>query len=231
MSNEFNMIIKRAFTELYPEKEFNYISKIKYSGKFGDYNANIRSRGNIIEIGMSKKWKDIGDEIKIGLIQHLLMRMFKHKKNTFYTDLYEGFVKNLGKYTPATNVDSVLKESFDRINKKYFNELVELPNMKFGQESIRQLGVYNYHNDTITISSILKEHPDIMEYVMYHELLHKKESFQSKNGQMRYHTPKFKALEKEFENQEEIENKIKKVIKITRKKKVKESFIKTLFSL
>lgn len=221
-------LTKKAFTELYPEKSYIYSSKIKYSGKFGDYNANIRKSAGMIEIGMSKKWKDIGEEIKIGLIQHLLMRMFKQKKSTLYTELYESFVKNLGKFTLVTKVDSVLKESFERLNSKYFNGMVEIPNMKFGQDSIRQLGVYNYHNDTITISSLLKEHPDIMEYVLYHELLHKKESFQTKNGQMRYHTTKFKDMERKYENWEEMENKIKKLV---RKKKPKENFINKFFSL
>ncbi|MBT3303965.1 M48 family metallopeptidase [Candidatus Woesearchaeota archaeon] len=221
-------LIKKAFTALYPEKEFNYISKIKYSGKFSDFNANIRRQGNFIEIGLSKKWKDIGEEIKIGLIQHLLMRMFKQKKSTLYTELYESFVRNLSKYTPITKTDPMLKESFDRVNIKYFNELMDLPNLRFGQASIRQLGAYNYHNDTITISTILKDDLNILDYVMYHELLHKKESFQSKNGQLRYHTTQFKALEKQFENWQEIEAKIKQLV---RKKKVKKNFIKNFFPL
>jgi len=219
-------LVKKAFTQLYPEKQYRYNSKIKYSGQFSDYNANIRKTGFDIEIRMSKKWRDIGEEVRIGLIQHLLMRMFKNKKETLNTELYEGFIRNLAKFTPTTEVDGILRESFERLNLKYFNGLLEMPNMKFGQASIRQLGVYNYHNDTITISSVLKEHPDIMEYVLYHELLHKKESFQSKNGQMRYHTTKFKSEERKFEGWEEIEKKIKHL----NKRKTK-SFIKDLFSL
>ena len=56
-------LIEKAFRELYPDKEFQYIPVIKYSGKFSGFNANIRLGINKIEMHMSKvfiprKWND-----------------------------------------------------------------------------------------------------------------------------------------------------------------------------
>ena len=35
-------IMEQAFTELYPEKQFNYVPVLNYSGRFKGYNANLR---------------------------------------------------------------------------------------------------------------------------------------------------------------------------------------------
>lgn len=212
-------MIKEAFTNLYPEKEFKFIPKIRYSGRFGDFNASIKKYNEILEVNLSSKWKDIGDEIKIGLIQHLLMRLFKDKKETMYTELYSQFVKKLADYTPKTSVNPVLEESFRRVNEKYFNGSVEMPNLRFGTSSTTQLGSYNYNNDTVTISTIFNGYNELIDFIMYHELLHKKEKFSSKNGNMRFHTKRFRNLEKEFENQKEVEKKLTSFLKGKRKKK------------
>ncbi len=213
------MIIKEAFVNLYPNKEFNFTTKLNYSKRFKEFNANLKRVGNNIEMNLSYEWKDIGREIQMGLIQHLLMRLFKAKKETIYTDLYHNFIKNLGKYTPITESNPILVDSFNRINEKYFQGLMEQPNLKFGQYSTTQLGVYNFHDDTITISSIFTEEPELLDYIMYHELLHKKEKFTAKNGTMRYHTTNFRKLEKQFENFNEVERKVN--ILVRSKKKVK----------
>jgi len=205
-------MIKKAFKDLY-NKEFYYTSKIKYSKKFTAYNANIRKRGNYIEVHASHLWKDIGEEIQIGLIQHLLMKLFKDKKDTFYTKLYSDFIRKLADYTPKTLSDPQLEESFNRINAKYFNELMEIPNLQWGKNSTTQLGLYNYHNDTVTISSIFKKHMDIVDYILYHELLHKQEKFKSKNGRSHHHTPRFRKLEKEYEDYKLMEGRITKIVR------------------
>ena len=86
------------------------------------------------------------------------------------------------------------------INDKYFLGLIELPNLKFGKNSFTKLGSYSYASDTITISSALKHDFELLDYVMHHELLHKKHQFNSKNGRSYHHTALFRKKEKEFEN-------------------------------
>ena len=69
-------IIERAFRDLYPEKNYSYSGKIKYSGKFKDYNANVRLNSFSKEIifSLSKNWKSISPDIKMGLLQELMIQ-------------------------------------------------------------------------------------------------------------------------------------------------------------
>ena len=210
-------MIEKAFKELYPNEEFNHIADLKYSRQFSAYNANIRLYNNTIEVRMCVNWKDIGEEIQIGLIQHLLQKILKRKKqDTFYTNLYSNFIKNLADATPKTLADPILVESFNRVNNEYFQGGMQIPNLKWGTNSYRQLGLYNYQNDSITISSIFKEHSQVTDYILYHELLHKQEKFTHKNGRSHHHTKRFRELERQFKDQTLMEEKIKHIIRNSR---------------
>ncbi len=202
-------LIEESFTRLFPERLFNYSTDIKYSGKFKDYNANIRRNSYKIQLSLSKSWRHINKEIKIGLIQSLLLKIFKEKKNTTNIDIYNYFIKKLHISAPKTESHPILEDSFNRVNEKYFYNIIEQPNLCWGTDSIRKLGSYEYQTDTITISRIFESEPELLDYVMYHELLHKKHKFYHKNGRNYHHTKTFKTAEKQFENSARIESKIR----------------------
>ena len=73
---------EEAFEQLFPEKEKKFLLSAKFSGKFNDYNANIRMFNNNIRVNLSKKWRKVNKEITIGLIQSLLLRLFKEMQQT-----------------------------------------------------------------------------------------------------------------------------------------------------
>ena len=75
-------LIQESFQRLYPGIAFDYTPKLEYNRRLSDFNANISydKRNKIIKINLNLQWKDIDDEIKIGLIQHLLSKIFKSKK-------------------------------------------------------------------------------------------------------------------------------------------------------
>ena len=62
-----------------------------------------------------------------------------------------------------------------------------------------------YATDTVTLSKALAHDLELVDYVMYHELLHKKHKFTSKNGKSRHHTKEFRIAEKRYPNQELME--------------------------
>ena len=200
--------------------EENYNITIEYNNKFTPYNANVTKRGNEIKFKLSKKWKGVSKQIQIGLIQHLLIKILKIKKTkTVNTELYSTFLKNLHLSTEKQEIDEELEKAFNRVNQKYLNNLLETPNLKWGRKSSTQLATYNYHTDTIVISTIFKNEPiEVLEYVLYHEMLHKHLKFYETEKKVIYHSPKFKEMEKNFENQEQIE---KQMQKIARKNKYK----------
>ncbi|MAE42657.1 hypothetical protein CMO93_02710 [Candidatus Woesearchaeota archaeon] len=206
-------IITDAFEDLFPDKNIkDYNFSIKYTDRFKPYNANVKYRKNFFEFNLSKKWKRVSREIQIGLLQGLLLKIFKEKKNTFNIDLYNSFMKKIHIAVPKTKTDPVLEDSFNRINENYFFGLIEKPNLEW-HDSIRRLGTYEYGSDAISISKILQADMDVLDYVMYHEILHKKHKFHSKNGRSYHHTKEFREKEKQFENSNEMEERIKTLVR------------------
>ena len=75
-------LIRESFQRLFPNKEWNYQEDMEYNRRLSNFNANISLRRDKIKVNLNLEWKDIDDEIKIGLIQHLLLKIFKKKGNT-----------------------------------------------------------------------------------------------------------------------------------------------------
>ena len=211
-------LAEQAFNELFPEKNLQeYTFKIKYTDKFKPYNANVRCTKNSFHFNLSRKWKTVSKEIQIGLMQGLMLKLFKENKKTMNIDLYNSFMKNLHISIPKVINDAVLGESFNKVNEKYFFGLIEKPNLTW-HNSIRRLGSYEYGSDTISISKILTADEDLLDYVMYNEMLHKKHKFHNRNGRTFHHTREFRQIEKEFENSVEMEERIKGLVRQKRRK-------------
>ncbi len=219
-------LVERAFILLYPKKDLSkYKFTLKYSGRFSKYNGHVKYGLGGYDFHISKEWRHVSDEIQIGLLQHLMQKVFKTKVKTVHQDLYDGFIKNVHIAIPKDKVDSDLKECFDRVNEKYFLGVVEMPNLVFGKKTFRKLGSYEYSTDTITISKVFEgiddENIRLLDYIMFHEMLHKVHKFKTVNGRSMHHTGKFKFAEKQFEGHKTIE---KEVSKFLRKKKLKSYF-------
>ena len=222
---KMSSLIKESFQQLYPDKELNYNFSLKYSRKFKPYNANVKLRGNNLIFNLSKEWKKISKEIQIGLIQELTIKILKESnasersetrsqltKKTMNMELYNLFMKNVHIAVPKTKKDEILEASFDRINEAYFNGMLDKPNLQWGNVSISKLGSYEYGSDTITISTIFRnERQELLDYVMHHEMLHKKLKFQSKNARNLHHSNEFKKIEAKFLNRDLMEKEIAKL--------------------
>ena len=205
-------LIQEAFQELYPEKELKYSISLKYSRKFKPYNANVKLRNNNLMFNLSRDWKKISKEIQIGLIQELMTKILHDRKKTINIELYNLFIKNVHLAVPKTKTDKILEESFNRINEIYFNGMLDKPNLQWGSESLSKLGSYEYGSDTITISTIFKDaNQQLLDYVMYHEMLHKKFKFQNRNERNIHHSNEFKKMEAKFENRELLEREISRL--------------------
>ncbi|MBN1156845.1 M48 family metallopeptidase [Candidatus Woesearchaeota archaeon] len=212
-------MIQHAFKELFPEREFKYCSKLRYSARFNDYNANIRLSGNELTINLSRKWKGVSRDIQLGLIQSLMAKLFKSTTRTMSMDLYEIFLKNAHISAPKTELEPLLLESFNRVNEKYFNGLIDTPNLRFGQNSRRKLGSYEYGSDTVTVTNLFRNAPaELIDYIVYHELLHKKHKFKTTNNRSIHHSSEFRSDEKQFDDKD-IEKKLKNFLSKQRMRK------------
>jgi predicted metal-dependent hydrolase len=183
----------------------NRLVVLNYSGHFNNYNANVRYSRTKVEFNLSRLWKNVDEDIQKGLIESLIVRMYKLRGiKTPNMLLYENFMKGLSKYAKKHRYDPQIEKSFNRVNEKFFEGMMEKPNLVFGNETFRKLGSYEYGTDTVYISTIFKDLPEdtddkkYLDYVVYHELLHKKHTFNVKNGRHQAHTTAFRNDERKF---------------------------------
>jgi len=213
------MNIQQAFTEVYPTKQFNYTTEVTFSGKFKPYNARIRLRNNHLHFSVSNEWKTVDEDITKGLVQSLLLRLFGGKQATLNIQLYNSFLKKLPSVTERKQSEPMLTESFQRVNEQYFFSTMDQPTLVWGQKSTRTLAHYNLHIDTITMSTIFTDAPiHLRDYVMYHEMLHKKHQF-SGSARRQFHTPAFRADERMFKNAEQCEKELNAFIRPRQRKR------------
>lgn len=211
-------IIQESFQRLFPEKELNQQTELEYNRRLADFNANIYYTAYKIKVNLNLQWKDIDKEIKIGLIQHLLLKMYKKRGHTSNIDLYNNFIKNIPILTPKTKSDPALETSFERVNQLFLSNSVEKPNLTWGTASFRKLASYNFHTDTITVSTLFTEaRQEVLDYLMYHEMLHKFHKFKHTEGRSSFHSPAFKEDEKRYPNQALIEKEIESIIRKKRR--------------
>ena len=95
-----------------------------------------------------------------------------------------------------------LEEVFQRVNAVYFEGRLERPRIAWSRKlTTRKMGHYESASDTVMVSRTLDD-PSVplilVDFIMYHELLHKKLGVKV-IGVRRYgHTPEFRKAEKAF---------------------------------
>ncbi len=204
-------LAKESFEELYGVKP-RYRFYVEY-GRLKEYNAQIIKYYSNIKFKMSRRWMNVSPMIKKGLFESLFIRLFRRSKylkpkKTMSLELYNNFIKNLDLSSKVKKLDPKLLESFRRVNDVYFNNSLDCPNLRFGREAYYKLASYNFHNDTVTVSSIFKNAPEeLLDLLMYHELLHKKLKF-SGTISKRFHTKKFRDLERQFKDYNNAEKRL-----------------------
>ncbi|NOX58670.1 MAG: hypothetical protein GXP29_07405 [Planctomycetes bacterium] len=102
-----------------------------------------------------------------------------------------------------------LAASFGRVVRKYFSDAMSQPRLIWNRTvTRRKFGHYDPLTDTIMISCTLDDAgvgEFVVDFVMYHELLHKELGTDWKNGRQSVHTPEFRSREKLFELYSEAE--------------------------
>ena len=102
---------------------------------------------------------------------------------------------------------------FNKLNKEYFRGQLSQPRLVWSsRRSIRRLGYFHPEINTIAVTQKLddKNIPRMLvEYVLYHEMLHQHFGVKNHNGRRYAHTSAFRTAEKKFKHQNEAQNLIK----------------------
>jgi hypothetical protein len=95
-----------------------------------------------------------------------------------------------------------LSPLFDRLNEAYFNGSLTRPMLTWSRARTRRiLGHYDATHHAIVISRTLDARtvpPFVVEYVLYHEMLHVKHGVEHVGGRRCVHTPAFQSDERDF---------------------------------
>ncbi|OYT70395.1 MAG: hypothetical protein CFK52_11280 [Chloracidobacterium sp. CP2_5A] len=97
-----------------------------------------------------------------------------------------------------------LEKLFQRLNQRYFAGRLTRPALTWSQRRTRRtFGHYDAAHHTIVISRTLDDEripQPVVEYVLYHEMLHIKHGVTHINGRRCVHTPAFQEDERRFED-------------------------------
>ncbi|MBP6822698.1 MAG: hypothetical protein KA368_14205 [Acidobacteria bacterium] len=108
-----------------------------------------------------------------------------------------------------------LDESFTRVNAEYFGGLMPRPKLNWNRTlTARKFGHYQQSRDTVMISITLDDPAvsiRLIDFVMYHELLHKKHGSMTVNGRRMVHSPAFRTDERQFAGYEQLELELKEL--------------------
>jgi hypothetical protein len=113
-----------------------------------------------------------------------------------------------------------LDKLFDRLNRLYFDERLEKPELTWSQRRTRRiLGHHDSVHETIVISKTLdsRDVPEwFVEYILYHEMLHIKHPARIIDGRRYYHTTAFRADERRFPRYEEAQLWLERIARLSR---------------
>jgi hypothetical protein len=109
-----------------------------------------------------------------------------------------------------------LNQLFDKVNYEYFAARLVKPRLAWSQiKTYRKLGHYEPARDRVVISMSLdsaKVPQFVIEFVLYHELLHKHHGTKWVNGRRMVHTPEFRVDERKFKLYKQADGWLKKLI-------------------
>lgn len=123
------------------------------------------------------------------------------------TDAFEEILLSLEMMTAdlSTNTQGQhydLAAVFDRVNAAYFAGALSQPRLTWNKTlTHRTFGHYRFNTDTVMLSLSLDDAavpPYVVEFVMYHELLHKSLGVKLVNGRRYAHTTEFRDAERRF---------------------------------
>ena len=218
-------LAEKALAEVFPEKHESRKLSIQYHNRFSPYNANVKYSGSEIKFALSSHFRELSEEIRQGVIEYLMCKMYGKQRSSTNMDLYQSFMKHLASVARIDQKDAYLQARFQVVNDHYFNGMMSEPNLVWGKEAYRKLGHYEYASDTILISSIFQRArsdekvEQLLDFVLYHEMLHKKHQYDHTKARAQHHTKAFRDDEKKWHDKD-IEKKLSWFLSKKRLKKL-----------
>ena len=218
--NSLKTVFADAFRQITKRADLPEIHVSFYP--FAGLNHTIRLRNRSMYVRVSDLLKDAPLDVHQALAHILVAKLFKKRITPEHDQLYRQYAyqpqvlrasdlarqkRGYKRVTTALGRTHNLDKLFARLNRRYFEGELPVPVLSWSPRRSKSiLGHHDYSHDTIIISRSLDsanvpEH--VVEFVLYHEMLHVKHQPRVVNSRRIYHTAAFRADEKRFARYDE----------------------------
>lgn len=204
-------------------------------------NHTIRVRDGKVYVRIGEICRDMPLPCHRGLAYILVGKLLRKRIPAGAREVYSAYSKSdeireraaeqkrsRGRKVVTTSKGSVydLDEIFDALNRKYFADSIRRPVLTWSaRKTYRILGHHDATHDHVAISKSLdsRDVPRyIVEYVLFHEMLHVAHPTKHVNGRRYNHTPAFRRDERKFAHYEAaeawIENNVRRLKRAAKRK-------------
>jgi predicted metal-dependent hydrolase len=174
---------------------------------FANINNTIRLRQGKLLVRLSDLLEGAPEAVIRAIAHILLAKMYRRPVEREKAARFRRYVSSHDIRRQAHRVRQVrgrkrLNAIFDDLNIRFFHGLLGRPRMSWSQsEARRMLGHYDPAHNAIIISAIL-DCPEVpryvLEYLVYHEMLHLKHPVKVRGSRRCVHPPEFRAEERLF---------------------------------
>lgn len=195
-------------------------------------NHTIRVRNGKVFVRLAEVCRDMPLDIQKALAIILVSKLLRKKISPIILETYRGFIKNQelrekvlenkrtkGRKNITTAKGEIydLEEIFTHLNQIYFDGKIKKPTLSWSaRKTYRILGHHDAAHETIVVSRSLddKKSPKyVVEFIVFHEMLHIFHPTQHRNGRRYNHTPQFRRDERKFAFFDEAESWIERNVK------------------
>jgi len=212
---EIRSVYEKAFRRYDPHNPVPDIN-IEFYPYVG-INHTIRRRNGRIYVRISQICNEMPLPVHEGLAYILVSKLFGKRVPAGAREIYSRYVttheirekatenkRTRGRKVITTSAGEVydLEAMFDRLNREYFRGELEKPTLTWSaRKTYRVLGHHDATHNTIVMSRSLDDRSVprfVVEYVLFHEMLHVAHPAQHVNGRRYHHTPAFRRDERKF---------------------------------
>ena len=208
-------IFQETYQELRPGSLLPEL-KIEFFA-FANVNNTIRLRNGRLLIRLSDLLEGAPEPVLRAIAHILLAKMYRQPIDRGHAARYRKYVGSHEIVRKAHLVRQMrgrkllrpprghyydLDAIFEELNSRFFHGLMARPRMSWSQTKTRRiLGHYDPAHNAIIISRIF-DHPGVpryvLEYIVYHEMLHLKHPVKLRGSRRCVHSPEFQAEERLF---------------------------------
>jgi hypothetical protein len=208
-------IFHESYRELRPQSALPEL-KIEFFA-FANVNNTIRLRDGRLLVRLSDLLEGAPEAVLKAIAHILLAKMYRHPIDRAYAARYRKYIashdivrkahlvrqmRGRKLLRPARGHFFDLDTIFEDLNTRFFHGLMARPRMSWSQTKTRRiLGHYDPAHNAIVISRIF-DHPAIppyvLEYIVYHEMLHLKHPVRLRGSRRCIHSAEFQAEERLF---------------------------------